>query len=108
MTNEERFAKLRAIGNLDAPIGPETHTLCKWAADEIERLAAIEKAHDVIDADYKIGDKVEKFSGDYRALGEVRGIFTLSNGAVRYCVEHQADGGGSFVHIYSAKNLRKV
>lgn len=71
-----------------------------------ELYHAEQPGHDVIDADYKIGDKVEKFTGDYRAIGEVRGVFTLSNGAVRYCVEHKAEGGGSFVHIYSAKNIR--
>ncbi len=56
--------------------------------------------------EWQIGDQVEKFTGDYSAFGEVRGIFTLKNGAVRYAVEHNAEGGGSFAHIYSAKNLR--
>jgi hypothetical protein len=58
--------------------------------------------------DFKIGDLVEKHTGDYRAKGEVRGVFTMSNGGLRYVVEHKAEGGGSFCHIYSAQNLRLV
>ncbi len=59
-------------------------------------------------AAFKVGDKVEKHTGDYRAKGEVRGIFAMKSGAIRYVVEHPAEGGGSFCHIYSDKNLRKV
>lgn len=55
---------------------------------------------------YEIGDQVEKFSGEYRAFGEVRTRFTTKRGAVRYVVEHEAEGGGSFCHIYSGANLR--
>lgn len=55
---------------------------------------------------FEIGDKVYKHTGDYRIEGEVRGVFTLRNGAVRYAVEIEASGGGSFIHIYSGKNLR--
>lgn len=57
---------------------------------------------------FAVGDQVEKHTGDYHAKGEVRGIFAMKNGAVRYVVEHPAEGGGSFCHIYSEKNLRKV
>lgn len=57
---------------------------------------------------FSVGDQVEKHTGDYRAKGEVRGIFAMTNGAIRYVVEHPAEGGGSFCHIYSEKNLRKV
>ena len=56
----------------------------------------------------KIGDKVEKYTGDYTIPGEVRAIFTMKNGAVRYVVEHEAVGGGAFLHIYSEKNLRPI
>jgi len=56
--------------------------------------------------DFSIGDSVEKHTGDYRAFGVVRGMFRMSNGAQRYVVEHKAEGGGSFCHIYSAANLR--
>lgn len=55
---------------------------------------------------YEIGDRVEKFSGEYRAFGEVRARFTTKHGAVRYVVEHEAEGGGSFCHIYSGAQLR--
>jgi hypothetical protein len=53
--------------------------------------------------DFKIGGLVEKHTGDHRAKGEVRGVLTL-----RYVVEHKAEGGGSFCHIYSGQNLRLV
>lgn len=59
-------------------------------------------------AAFGVGDQVEKHTGDYHAKGEVRGIFAMKNGAIRYVVEHPAEGGGSFCHIYSEKNLRKV
>jgi hypothetical protein len=59
-----------------------------------------------VTSEFKVGDLVEKHTGDYRAKGEVRGVFTMSRGAVRYVVEHKAEGGGSFCHIYSAQNLR--
>jgi len=59
-------------------------------------------------AAFKVGDPVEKHTGDYHAKGEVRGIFAMKNGAIRYVVEHPAEGGGSFCHIYSEKNLRRV
>ncbi|MEW4569285.1 hypothetical protein AB1L88_15580 [Tautonia sp. JC769] len=54
---------------------------------------------------FAVGDRVEKCSGDYRVFGEVRGVFRLRSGAVRYAVEIEAEGGGSFVHIYSESNL---
>ena len=56
---------------------------------------------------FAIGDLVEKHTGDYRAYGEIRGVFTITeNGPVRYVVRHTAEGGGFFCHIYSAKNIR--
>lgn len=57
---------------------------------------------------FQIGEQVEKFTGDYTAKGEVVGIFAMKNDAIRFVVEHQAEGGGSFCHIYSEKNLRRV
>lgn len=54
---------------------------------------------------FQVGDKVTKCTGDYRIGGEVRAVFTTTAGATRYVVEHKAEGGGSFLHIYSAINL---
>lgn len=62
----------------------------------------------VIPPVFTIGEQVEKYTGDYTARGEVRAVFAMKNGAIRFVVEHQAEGGGSFCHIYSEKNLRKV
>jgi hypothetical protein len=63
-------------------------------------------ANSAFEFDY--GDPVEKFTGDYTAKGEVVGRFFMKSGAARYVVEHQAEGGGSFCHIYSGKNLRRI
>jgi len=58
---------------------------------------------------FQVGDLVEKFTGDYRAPGEVRAVFTVwDGGPVRYVVRHKAEGGGHFCHIYSEANLRKA
>jgi hypothetical protein len=54
---------------------------------------------------FNVGDQVTKHTGDYQAHGEIRSVFTLHNGSLRYVVEHKAEGGGSFSHIYSEKNL---
>lgn len=51
---------------------------------------------------FYIGDHVEKFTGDYRLFGEVRGVIWTIAGKCRYIVEHN----GGFLHIYSANNLR--
>jgi hypothetical protein len=59
-----------------------------------------------VEQEFKVGDRVQKYTGDYKAYGEVVGVFRMKNGNVRYVVEHQAEGGGSFCHIYSAANLR--
>lgn len=52
------------------------------------------------------GDKVCKV-GTYKAPGEVRAVFTLSDDdpSPRYVVVHKAEGGGLFAHIYGAQNL---
>lgn len=57
-------------------------------------------------APFKVGDWVEKVTGDYHARGEVRAVFTITEGGeVRYVVRHAAEGGGFFCHIYSEANL---
>lgn len=59
--------------------------------------------------EFRVGDRVEKISGDYRAYGEVRAVFSAHDGGpTRYVVRHSAEGGGYFCHIYSAANLRMV
>ena len=54
---------------------------------------------------FKVGDQVRKVTGEYRISGEVRSIFAKADGVVRLVVEHRAEGGGSFLHIYSEANL---
>jgi hypothetical protein len=53
---------------------------------------------------FEIGDRVEKYTGDYQLIGEVRAVFATKRGKIRYVVEH--DPG--FLHIYSESNLRKA
>jgi hypothetical protein len=50
----------------------------------------------------KIGDTVEKYTGDYHLKGEIRSVFTTKSGKERYVVEHEP----GFLHIYSAINIR--
>ena len=57
---------------------------------------------------FQVGERVTKVTGDYRISGEVRSVFRMANGQVRLVVEHKAEGGGSFLHIYSPANLEKV
>src|SRR6476620_4660550 len=50
---------------------------------------------------FKIGQWVEKWTGDYTGPGIVRGISTLASGRLRYLVGHRIDGGiGEFLHVY--------
>lgn len=57
---------------------------------------------------FEIGDRVLKVTGDYLISGEVRSVFTMINGAVRIVVEHKAEAGGSFLHVYGENNLEKM
>lgn len=52
--------------------------------------------------EFRVGDHVEKFTGDYHLSGEVRAVFTTRAGKTRYVVEHFK----GLLHIYSASNLR--
>jgi hypothetical protein len=53
---------------------------------------------------FEVGNRVEKWTGDYQLSGEVRAVFTTRSGKVRYVVEHEP----GFLHIYSAANLRRM
>ena len=53
-------------------------------------------------AQFKVGDKVEKVGGDYTFVGTVVSVFEKLSGAVRFVVE---DDRG-VLHVYSEKNLK--
>ena len=55
--------------------------------------------------EYKIGDCVKKVTGEYQIYGTVVSVFKKIDGATRLVVEHNAEGGGSFLHIYGPNNL---
>ena len=55
--------------------------------------------------DYAIGDYVKKVTGEYQIHGTVVSVFKKMDGATRLVVEHVAEGGGSFLHIYGPNNL---
>lgn len=55
-----------------------------------------------MEAQFKVGDKVEKVGGDYTFVGVVVSVFQKLSGAVRLVVE---DDRG-VLHVYSEKNLR--
>lgn len=57
---------------------------------------------------FSLFDLVEKYTGEYTAKGIVVARFTTMSNAERYVVEHKAEGGGSFCHIYGPNNLRRV
>jgi hypothetical protein len=54
---------------------------------------------------FKIGDRVEKFTGAYTTFGEVRAVYTTKRGDVRYVVEVEPQG---FQMIWGGKELRGV
>lgn len=56
---------------------------------------------------FKIGDKVEKCTGDYHLTGVVVAAFTTLSGKERFVVEHSPIAPG-MLHIYSTQNLRSV
>lgn len=84
----------------------EAHT---WDGDPvILYLAQPLRVEDVGEDLLDLGEEVMKVTGDYRIRGIVRSRFAMGNGAVRYAVEHRADGGGSFLHVYSRANLERL
>ena len=54
---------------------------------------------------YVIGDYVKKVTGEYQIYGTVVSVFKKMDGATQLVVEHNAEGGGSFLHIYGPNNL---
>jgi len=74
-----------------------------WRSMILGILAACEPAG----AEFKVGDRVRKVTGDYQLEGTVRAVFTTEAGKVRYVVEHKAEKGG-FLHIYAPGNLQRV
>lgn len=52
----------------------------------------------------KVGDRVEKYTGDYQLEGEIVAKFYTTSNKLRFVVEHKP----GFLHIYSDKNLRLV
>lgn len=63
-----------------------------------------QEQEDKMQAQFKVGDKVEKVGGDYTFVGVVVSIFQKLSGAVRLVVE---DDRG-VLHVYSEKNLRLI
>lgn len=55
--------------------------------------------------EFQIGDYVKKVTGEYQIHGTVVSVFQKIDGATRLVVEHKAEGGGSFLHIYGPNNL---
>ena len=52
---------------------------------------------------FKVGDKVEKVTGDYTFKGIIVAVFKKLDGKTRYVAEN----GEGLLHIYSASNLAK-
>ena len=57
---------------------------------------------------FGIGDYVKKVTGEYQIHGTVVSVFQKIDGATRLVVEHIAEGGGSFLHIYGPNNLQMI
>lgn len=55
--------------------------------------------------EFQVGDYVKKVTGEYQIYGTVVSVFQKLDGATRLVVEHVAEGGGSFLHIYGPNNL---
>ena len=58
--------------------------------------------------EFHIGQRVKKVTGEYQISGTVRSVLTKEDGSIRLVVEHKAEGGGSFLHIYSEANLEAL
>jgi len=72
------------------------------AREEYRKLRAALAEHKGEVATYAVGERVEKYTGVYQLVGEVRAVFKTTAGKVRYVVEHEP----GFLHIYGDANLR--
>ena len=52
---------------------------------------------------FKVGQRVEKFTGDVTGFGEVRAVYTTTRGKLRYVVEVEPQG---FQMIWTESQLR--
>lgn len=77
-------------------------------SNQVQALAKIDRLRRTrpsVTCPFAVGQKVKKVTGDYKIRGVVRSVFVKGDGAVRLVVEHTAEGGGSFLHIYGEANL---
>lgn len=58
--------------------------------------------------EFAVGDYVKKVTGEYQIHGTVVSVFKKLDSSTRLVVEHFAEGGGSFLHIYGPNNLELV
>ena len=74
------------------------------AADNIASLlaAADEISTPLPGFAFGVGERVEKFTGDYQITGIIRAAVRTNAGHIRYVVEHEP----GFLHIYNESNLR--
>lgn len=58
---------------------------------------------------FRVGEHVEKYKGDYTGPGIVEIAKILSDGRERYLVAHKIEGRtGTFLHVYSPAVLRSL
>lgn len=57
--------------------------------------------------EFRVGDYVEKFTGDYVWAGRVASVFLTSTGKERIVVEHNVQKG-VVLHIYAPSSLRTM
>ena len=88
----------------DDECGRPTKQLFREAARAA--LAAADNCPNAPDENgFFIGQKVEKFSGDYQTIGEIRARYTTCKGNLRYVVQIEPQG---FQHIFTASNIRAL
>lgn len=59
-------------------------------------------------ADFAVGDIVEKHTGDYNAIGEVRCVYTTPADKTRYMVALTRITKGSIMHTLAPENIRRA